>query len=245
MRRVAAFITWICTQQRHNTLYISFVWFAQMFVIALFNNGVNCEVHIYMTSEWMNERRAPVKLDWYTRTEIFGGENPFPLYRRKWFTRKKRNLEGCVCVCVHVCGACVHVCVCVHVWVCVCVCVRVFKCVCVHVRVCVCACTCACVCMCARACACACMCVCMCARARACVLVCLCMFVRVCVCVCVCVCACVCACACVCVCVCVVDLYVSGLVLVTPNKLDYSNDNRYECNPISFNSDAILRTYQH
>ena len=41
------------------------------------------------------------------------------------------------------------------------------------------------------------------------------------------------------------DLYVSGLVLVTPNKLDYSNDNRCECNTVLFNSDAILRTYQH
>jgi len=50
---------------------------------------------------------------------------------------------------------------------------------------------------------------------------------------------------CVCECVFVSDLYVSGLVLVTPNKLDYSNDNCYECNSISLDSDAILRTYQH
>ena len=41
------------------------------------------------------------------------------------------------------------------------------------------------------------------------------------------------------------DLYVSGLVLVPPNKLDYSNDNRCECNTVLFNSDTILYTYQH
>ena len=35
---------------------------------------------------------------------------------------------------------------------------------------------------------------------------------------------------------------VSRLVLVIPNKLDYSNYNRYECNLILFHSDAILRT---
>ena len=46
-----------------------------------------------------------------------------------------------------------------------------------------------------------------------------------------------------CVCVCF-DLHTSGLILVISNKLD-SNDNRYECNPISFNSGAILCTYQH
>jgi hypothetical protein len=46
-------------------------------------------------------------------------------------------------------------------------------------------------------------------------------------------------CVCVCVCVCV-----SGLVLVIPNRLYYYNDNRYECYPILFNSDAILRAYQ-
>ena len=92
----------------------------------------------------MNERRSQVKLHWYTRTEILGGKNSFPLYQRKWLARKKKNLEGCVCECVFVS-----------------------------------------------------------------------------------------------------DLYVSGLVFVTPNKLDYFNDNRYECNSILFNSDAILRTYKH
>jgi hypothetical protein len=55
---------------------------------------------------------------------------------------------------------------------------------------------------------------------------CVCLYVCVCV-VCVwCVRVCV-WCVYVCVCVCVSDLYVSGLVLVIPNKLDYSNDNRY------------------
>jgi hypothetical protein len=51
MRRVAALVTWICPQQSYNTLYISFVWFAQMYVIALFDIGANCKVHIYMTDE--------------------------------------------------------------------------------------------------------------------------------------------------------------------------------------------------
>jgi hypothetical protein len=41
-------------------------------------------------------------------------------------------------------------------------------------------------------------------------------------------------------CVCI-DLHISGLVLVILNILDYSNDNRYECNLILFNSDAKLR----
>ena len=46
------------------------------------------------------------------------------------------------------------------------------------------------------------------------------------------------------VCVCV-DLYVSEVVLMISNKLIFSDDSRYGFNTILFNSDAIIRTYQH
>jgi hypothetical protein len=50
MGTAAALVTWI-VRSIGTTHYISFVWFAQMYVIALSNNGANCKVHIYMTDE--------------------------------------------------------------------------------------------------------------------------------------------------------------------------------------------------